>query len=81
MDLTRQRLDLLRQLLVFLREDGVRLDQQIQRAVLRLDRRLAFLHVTRDRFAMRLEMVKRVPVSFGVAGLREQAQRSLALVS
>lgn len=81
MDLTRQRLDLLRQLLVFLREDGVRLDQQIQRAVLRLDRRLAFLHVTHDRFAMRLEMVKRVPVSVGVAGLREQAQRSLALVS
>lgn len=81
MDLTRQRLDLFGQGLVFLGQDGVRLDQQLQCGGFLLDRRLAFLHVTHDRFAMRLEMVKRVPVSVGVAGLREQAQRSLALVS
>jgi hypothetical protein len=57
---------------VFLSQDSVRLDQQLQRAGLLLDRRLSLLHVAHDLVAVYLEMIERILVSIGLAGLREQ---------
>jgi hypothetical protein len=69
-------LELLDELLVLLREIGVRGEQRLEFVGFALDRRLALLHAEREFLVVSLGPLGRVLVAFGLTRLREEDQRA-----